>query len=225
YNDLALIALLRALKRHFPGRHMILVWDGLRGHKSRAMRKYLAGARAWLTVEPLPGYAPELNPVEQIWGNIKGRELANLPSNNSPLGSCSTPDVFVMEATDARQLHHPSLVRPLHSPMLGCVFSQGQVCPGPVVVVNVLRQDPAKMPFANHDDVVKAFPSNRANHPLGIRVLPRRAGRDDRLPDVQRLGLTRKSLSIDFVSVPNEIPGPLLQRARLEQLARRPFRS
>src|SRR5262245_31731769 len=35
----------------------------------------------------------------------------------------------------------------------------------------------------------------------------------------------RKSFSIDLVSVPNQIPGPLLQRARLEQLARRPFRS
>ena len=34
--------------------------------------------RAWLTVEPLPGYAPELNPVEQVWGNVKGGELANV---------------------------------------------------------------------------------------------------------------------------------------------------
>ena len=42
------------------------------------MLQYLVRARAWLTVERLPGYAPELNPVEQIWGNIKGRELANL---------------------------------------------------------------------------------------------------------------------------------------------------
>src|SRR6266478_7466593 len=82
------------------------------------------------------------------------------------------------------------------------------MCPRPVVVVDVLRQDLAKVPVADHDNVVKAFPSNRGNHPLGIRVLPRRAGRDDRLPDVQRLGLTRKSLSIDLVSVPNEIPGP-----------------
>src|SRR5437867_4429445 len=78
YNDLALIAFLRALKRHFPGRHIILVWDGLGGHTSRVMRRYLGRARTWLTVERLPGYAPELNPVEQIWGNIKGRELANL---------------------------------------------------------------------------------------------------------------------------------------------------
>src|SRR6266446_7715377 len=82
------------------------------------------------------------------------------------------------------------------------------MCPPPVVVVDVLRQDLAKMPFADHDNVVKAFPSNRANHPLGIRVLPRRAGRDDRLPDVQRLGLTRKSLSIDLVSVRRSGPSP-----------------
>ncbi len=78
YNDRALIGFLRALKRHFPDRHIILVWDGLGGHKSSLMRQYLAQQRSWLTVERLPGYAPELNPVEQIWGNLKSRELANL---------------------------------------------------------------------------------------------------------------------------------------------------
>jgi len=28
-------------------------------------------------VERLPGYTPDLNPVEMLWGNIKGQELAN----------------------------------------------------------------------------------------------------------------------------------------------------
>jgi transposase len=78
YTDHALIGFLRALKRHFAGRHIILVWDGLGGHKSRVMRTYLAQQRSWLTVERLPGYAPDLNPVEQIWGNLKSCELANL---------------------------------------------------------------------------------------------------------------------------------------------------
>jgi transposase len=32
----------------------------------------------WLVVEPLPGYAPDLNPVEALWSNLKGVELANL---------------------------------------------------------------------------------------------------------------------------------------------------
>jgi transposase len=30
-----------------------------------------------LAVEQLPGYAPDLNPLEQAWGNLKSRELAN----------------------------------------------------------------------------------------------------------------------------------------------------
>jgi len=44
------------------------------------------------------------------------------------------------------------------------------------------------MPFADHDDVAQAFTSNRPDHPLGIRVLPRRAGRNDGLLDVQHPG-------------------------------------
>jgi transposase len=28
--------------------------------------------------EPLPAYAPELNPVEALWATLKGLELANL---------------------------------------------------------------------------------------------------------------------------------------------------
>src|SRR5437870_11842042 len=82
------------------------------------------------------------------------------------------------------------------------------MCPRPVVVLDVLQQDLEQMPFADHDDVVQAFSSNRADHPLGIRVLPRRAGRNDGLLDAQQPGLMRKSFSIDLVSVPNEIPGP-----------------
>ena len=30
----------------------------------------------------LPGYAPDLNPTELVWGNVKGRELANLCADN-----------------------------------------------------------------------------------------------------------------------------------------------
>lgn len=42
------------------------------------MQGYLEQQRNWLTVERLPGYAPDLNPVETMWENIKGQELANL---------------------------------------------------------------------------------------------------------------------------------------------------
>jgi transposase len=78
FTERPLIAFLRGLKRHFRGQPVILIWDGLHAHRSRLMQHYLAQERAWLTVERLPGYAPELNPVELVWGNIKHCELANV---------------------------------------------------------------------------------------------------------------------------------------------------
>lgn len=78
YTDGTLIEFLNDLKRERRGRRTILIWDGLPSHRSGPMRAYLRTQRAWLTVERLPGYAPDLNPVELVWGNVKGRELANL---------------------------------------------------------------------------------------------------------------------------------------------------
>lgn len=77
YTTATLVPFLRALKRHFRGQRIILLWDGLGAHTSRRMRAYVARQRAWLTIERLPAYAPELNPVEPVWGNVKTRELAN----------------------------------------------------------------------------------------------------------------------------------------------------
>jgi transposase len=41
------------------------------------MKTWLAGQTHWLQVVPLPGYAPDLNPVEPMWSAIKGKDLAN----------------------------------------------------------------------------------------------------------------------------------------------------
>jgi hypothetical protein len=59
---------------------VVLVWDNLNTHVSRAMRELIA-ARDWLTVFQLPPYASELNPVEPVWSNLK-RSLANLTKHN-----------------------------------------------------------------------------------------------------------------------------------------------
>ena len=80
------------------------------------------------------------------------------------------------------------------------------------------------MPLADYHDMVKAFPPKRANHALCVGVLPRRAWRNDRLPDVQQPRLTRKSFAINLIPVPDQMPRALLLPARLDQLSRRPFR-
>lgn len=77
YNDLKLIDFLSQLQQEFRRRRIILLWDGLPSHRSGLMSQYLKKQRKWLSVVRLPAYAPDINPVESVWGNISGQELAN----------------------------------------------------------------------------------------------------------------------------------------------------
>jgi putative transposase len=58
-------------------RPVILVWDRLPAHRSAA-RQLLADAASWLRVEWLPPYAPDLDPVEDVWNQSKYGSLANI---------------------------------------------------------------------------------------------------------------------------------------------------
>jgi transposase len=78
YNDETLIEFLTDLDQLEQHRSVILIWDGLPSHRSRRMVDWVASQRDWLSIERLPGYAPDLNPTEQVWGSVKSTELANL---------------------------------------------------------------------------------------------------------------------------------------------------
>lgn len=70
------IAFLDHLQRHIAGK-LLVIWDGLPAHRSRLVADYLVSTRGRILVERLPGYAPELNPIEYLWGYAKGNDLAN----------------------------------------------------------------------------------------------------------------------------------------------------
>jgi transposase len=72
-----IIEFLRHLLRHLR-RPLLVIWDGLPGHRSHAVRDFVATQGTRLTLEFLPGYAPELNPVEHIWCYLKRHEIPNL---------------------------------------------------------------------------------------------------------------------------------------------------
>jgi transposase len=78
YDTETLIGALDQLRQFLGGQKATLLWDGLPAHRSQAMGAWLRRQRSWLVVEPLPAYAPELNPVEALWSSLKGVELANL---------------------------------------------------------------------------------------------------------------------------------------------------
>jgi len=64
--------------RRQVGRNLLLVWDRLNVHRSAATRF----DEDRITVEWLPAYAPDLNPVEGVWNHAKYGRLANyLPTD------------------------------------------------------------------------------------------------------------------------------------------------
>ena len=60
---------LRLLLAHLRG-PVILLWDGGQIHKGPAINS-VRDAFPRLHLERFPGYAPELNPVEQLWNDFK----------------------------------------------------------------------------------------------------------------------------------------------------------
>lgn len=58
-------------------RKLLVIWDGLPAHRSRRVRAFIETLHGAIQLEQLPAYAPELNPVEYLWGYLKHHALAN----------------------------------------------------------------------------------------------------------------------------------------------------
>jgi transposase len=78
YDGDDVVGFLRHLLRHIEGK-LLIIWDGAPIHRSKAVKAFLAeGGAKRIHLEQLPGYAPELNPDEGVWRNLKYVELKNV---------------------------------------------------------------------------------------------------------------------------------------------------
>lgn len=78
FDGHGIVRFLKHLLRRVPGK-LLVIWDGLPAHRGEAVRSFLAqGAAARRQLERLPGYAPELNPVDGLWHYLKNVELRNV---------------------------------------------------------------------------------------------------------------------------------------------------
>jgi len=81
FDRYSLVDYLRNLRRHLRG-SVVVLWDGLPAHRSTVVRDYVKANAHWLALEFFPGYAPELNPVEGLWADLKGHASANYTPDN-----------------------------------------------------------------------------------------------------------------------------------------------
>jgi hypothetical protein len=59
-------------------------------------------------------------------------------------------------------------------PMGRRILTQRQMRPEFIVIAGIGRKDPAQMGFAEDDDVIEAFPTDRADQSLRMPIQPRR---------------------------------------------------
>lgn len=59
------IAVLRRLRAEFSDAALIVLWDGAPYHRAKSVRE--AATTLGITLMPLPGYSPDLMPVEALW--------------------------------------------------------------------------------------------------------------------------------------------------------------
>ena len=59
------------------GHKLLIIWDRLQAHRSKLVREFVDEQRGAIAIEYLPPYAPELNPVEHIWGYLKSHAMPN----------------------------------------------------------------------------------------------------------------------------------------------------
>jgi transposase len=83
-NSAAVVAFLEHWLREVSGR-MVIIWDGAPMHRSQVIQEFFAnGAAQRLHLERLPADAPELNPGEGVWAQLKGVELRHMCCGTIP---------------------------------------------------------------------------------------------------------------------------------------------
>ena len=86
-------------------------------------------------------------------------------------------------------------------------------------------QHVAQMTLSEHDHMIKAFASDRADQSLAIAILPRRSWRCRSVANAHRANAARKWLAVDPIPITDEVLGRALPTACLGDLPGDPFGS
>jgi transposase len=77
-NGLHSIEFLMHLRR-VAGERLLVIWDGSPIHRRTAVKEFVSSTRGKIWLEPMPGYAPDLNPWDEGgWQHLKHVEMRNL---------------------------------------------------------------------------------------------------------------------------------------------------
>ena len=71
-NTVCMNVFLRELSKQYPNEEILLICDGARWHKSQGL-----DIPANIHIDFIPPYTPEMNPIEQIWKELRKNGFKN----------------------------------------------------------------------------------------------------------------------------------------------------
>jgi hypothetical protein len=102
---------------------------------------------------------------------LEHRDFYQFMARHCPYRGLHPAVLMVKPAEDGPR---SDLAGPMNGTTERRVLGEGEVRPEVIVIVGIRRKDPAQMGFTKDDDVIEAFPADRADQSLRMPILPGR---------------------------------------------------
>ena len=108
----------------------------------------------------------------------------------------------MMQAADGRHLNNLPTIGQLHLAWDRTVVGKRSMWPCPVIVIEIICQNPSELLFVYDDDSIEAFSPNGTYQPLGKWILPRRSRGGQLLLDAHPIYPMYEQRAVDRITVP-----------------------
>ena len=92
-----------------------------------------------------------------------------------------------------------------------------------IIIFQVRQQYVTEVPLSEHNNVVKAFPSDRTDQPFGVSILPRGAWRRWSVANAHRSKSSDEDIAIGLIAIANQIVGSPFPAESFRNLICNPF--
>src|SRR5882672_6310969 len=92
-----------------------------------------------------------------------------------------------------------------------------------IIIFQVRQQYVTEVPLSEHNNVVKAFPSDRADQPFGVSILPRGAWRRWSVANAHRSKSSDEDINIGPIAIADQIVGSPFPAESFRNLICNPF--
>src|SRR5271155_407702 len=93
-----------------------------------------------------------------------------------------------------------------------------------VIILHVREENVAQVSLAEYDDMIKAFPSDRADQPFSMSVLPWRSRRGWSVTNAHRSKPPSEWVAVDAIAIADDVSRRRAPAAALGKLPCNPFR-